>query len=157
MLTSLRVPSVRRETCSTTVTADGAKGADHLYVNFSGPSGSPKVFVAGGEVRRGGAWLLHTRFETIALPAADLTYNVYDPADPLAEVDVSDAVDRALDGLSPEHRAVIVLRFYAHLSEQETADALGIAVGTVKSRTSRALAALAGNEHLAETPEGKTP
>ena len=77
--------------------------------------------------------------------------------DPLADVDTTDAVERALSGLTPEHRAVLVLRFYAHLSERETAEALGIAAGTVKSRTSRALAALAGNEHLADLPDGKTP
>lgn len=80
-----------------------------------------------------------------------------DPLDPLSEVDVTDAVERALSGLSHEHRIVVVLRFYAHLTEQETADSLGIAVGTVKSRTSRALAKLAGSEHLADTADGKTP
>ena len=44
--------------------------------------------------------------------------------------------------LPKKARAVVVLRYYEELSEAETADALGISVGTVKSQASRALATL---------------
>jgi RNA polymerase sigma-70 factor (sigma-E family) len=44
--------------------------------------------------------------------------------------------------LPPKARAVVVLRYYEQLSEAETADVLGISVGTVKSQCSRAIAAL---------------
>ena len=44
--------------------------------------------------------------------------------------------------LPPKARAVVVLRYYEQLSETETADVLGISVGTVKSQCSRALASL---------------
>ncbi len=44
--------------------------------------------------------------------------------------------------LPKKARAVLVLRYYEELSEAETAEALGVSVGTVKSQTSRALAAL---------------
>jgi RNA polymerase sigma factor (sigma-70 family) len=39
-------------------------------------------------------------------------------------------------------RAVIVLRYWHQLSEQETAHALGNSAGTIKSQASRALAQL---------------
>ena len=64
-------------------------------------------------------------------------------------VDVSDAADRrllldgALAALTPRQRAVVVLRYYDDLTEQATADVMGVAVGTVKSQTHLALRRLA--------------
>ena len=71
-------------------------------------------------------------------------------SDPYPRVDRQDAVVRALQSLPARSRAVLVLRFFDDLSEAETAAALGWPVGTVKSTTSRALAALraAGLESL---------
>ncbi len=48
----------------------------------------------------------------------------------------------ALGRLRDEDREVIGARFLLELSEAETADALGLPTGTVKSRTSRALGRL---------------
>ena len=53
-----------------------------------------------------------------------------------------DRLIRALLRLPYGQRAVVVLRFWHQLSEQETADALGNSVGTVKSQASRALGKL---------------
>lgn len=69
-------------------------------------------------------------------------------------VAITDAVHRALVDLSKVNREVVVLRYYAHLSEQQTAEILNIAPGTVKSRLSRALTQLAQSAHLAELAEG---
>lgn len=54
----------------------------------------------------------------------------------------SAALWAVVQSLPPKARAVVVLRFYEQLSEAETADVLGISVGTVKSQCSRAVAAL---------------
>ena len=52
------------------------------------------------------------------------------------------AVLAGLQRLPRRQREVLVLRYWGELSEQEVAEALGISRGTVKSTTSRALAAL---------------
>jgi len=48
----------------------------------------------------------------------------------------------ALAKMPPRRRAVLVLRYFEGLSVEETAAALGINVGTVKSQTARALVAM---------------
>lgn len=70
--------------------------------------------------------------------------------DETAGVDDTDAMMRALQRLSDDQRVVVVLRYYSHLSEHQTATALGIAPGTVKSRLSRALRILAQDPNLIE-------
>ena len=59
----------------------------------------------------------------------------------------SDALWEFVATLPPKQRAVIVLRYYEELTEAETAAALGISVGTVKSQASRALASLRRTVH----------
>ena len=43
-----------------------------------------------------------------------------------------------------------MLRYYAHLTEQQMASVLGVAPGTVKSRLSRALKILADDPNLSD-------
>jgi RNA polymerase sigma-70 factor (sigma-E family) len=50
---------------------------------------------------------------------------------------------RSLDRLPARQREVLLLRYYADLSEAEIAEALGISAGSVKTHASRGLAALA--------------
>ena len=51
-------------------------------------------------------------------------------------------VNRALSRLTAAQRAVLVLRHFDDLTERETADVLGVSVGTVKSTNAAALARL---------------
>jgi RNA polymerase sigma-70 factor (sigma-E family) len=59
-----------------------------------------------------------------------------------ASVDQRDGLRRLLAELDARERAVVVLRYYCDLSEQDTAATLKMPVGTVKSTCSRALARL---------------
>ncbi|SNT44179.1 RNA polymerase sigma-70 factor, sigma-E family [Asanoa hainanensis] len=68
---------------------------------------------------------------------------------PDGAVDAADAgsvdrltLDSYLARLGPRRRAVLVLRFYCDLSVEETADVLGVSLGTVKSQTARGLETL---------------
>ncbi|WP_148613801.1 SigE family RNA polymerase sigma factor [Nocardioides rubriscoriae] len=70
--------------------------------------------------------------------------------DEMADVDTADAVHRALAGLTKINRDVVVLRYFTGLSEQQTAEVLGVPAGTVKSRLSRSLAQLAADDHLTD-------
>lgn len=54
----------------------------------------------------------------------------------------ADALRTALMGLSLRQRTAIVLRYYAGMTDQEIADTLDCAVGTVRSLLSRGLASL---------------
>jgi RNA polymerase sigma-70 factor (sigma-E family) len=83
------------------------------------------------------SWRRHRR----ELPVAQTPAHA-GPADE-AEAAVRRMVLRqALARLTPRQRAVIVLRYFEDLSEQDTAETLGCSVGTVKSQTHHALARL---------------
>lgn len=71
------------------------------------------------------------------VPTGDLPDHGTDPdlSGPLA-------LRRALAELSHEHREVLVLRYYADLSEREVCAALVLPASTIKSRTARAKQAL---------------
>jgi RNA polymerase sigma-70 factor (sigma-E family) len=74
------------------------------------------------------------------------------PEQPATAIDADLGQDlmTALAGLPRMQRAVVVCRWFEDLSEAQTADRLGIAVGTVKSHGSRALTALRSSPHLRE-------
>ncbi len=65
-------------------------------------------------------------------------------ADSQATTAIHDQLDRAFARLSTEHRTVIVLVHYLGMSLAEAADVIGVPLGTVQSRLSRATQAMRG-------------
>ncbi|MFD8967714.1 SigE family RNA polymerase sigma factor [Streptomyces sp. NPDC059568] len=62
--------------------------------------------------------------------------------DPADQQVLHDAMWRAVMKLPDRQRAMVVLRYYEDLSEAQTAEVLGVSIGTVKSAVSRALGKL---------------
>ena len=61
-----------------------------------------------------------------------------DPEALILAAETHDELWQALDGLPPAQRAAAVLRLYLELPEAETAQQLGVPLGTVKSRVNAA-------------------
>lgn len=68
--------------------------------------------------------------------------------DPAERQALRDAMWRAVLRLPARQRAMVVLRYYEDLSEAQTAELLGVSVGTVKSAVSRALGKLREDPEL---------
>lgn len=68
--------------------------------------------------------------------------------DPAEEQALHDAMWRAILKLPARQRAMLVLRYYEDLSEAQTAEVLGVSIGTVKSAVSRALGKLRDDPEL---------
>lgn len=72
--------------------------------------------------------------------------------DHLAAVDERDLLLRAIAGLPPRQRAVIALRYYEDLPDEQIAALLGCRPVTVRSQASRALATLRSRLPLTTAP-----
>ncbi len=83
-------------------------------------------------------------------PQATLDLGDHDAADAIPDprgdfrgaVEARTLLEPAFEALSPEQRAVLALHYSLGLSIAEAADALGVRVGTAKSRLSAGLAAM---------------
>jgi len=117
------------------------------WQSWSRIDGNPEAYVRAIMVHEfASGWRRRWRGE---LPTADLPE--------LARVNDNDLSTRqvllaALATLPPRQRAVVVLRFFHDYTEAATAEAMGTSVGTVKSQTFKALAALRICEELCEDP-----
>jgi RNA polymerase sigma-70 factor (sigma-E family) len=75
-------------------------------------------------------------------PHAELSLGTVDP---YGQVDERDRLMQALAALPRRQRAVVVLRIWHDLSVEQTAEALDVSVGTIKSQLARGL------DHLRQT------
>ena len=80
-----------------------------------------------------------------------------DGTDHSGDVARRDSITRSLRRLTHRERAVVVLRYFLDLTEQDTAAELGISLGTVKSTNARALAKLRASPDLARPARPATP
>jgi RNA polymerase sigma-70 factor (sigma-E family) len=102
------------------------------------PTGNPEAYTRQVMVRA--AWRARRRLwrreiPTIAAPELP-------GPDAYEARDLAQAVLTALRALPAGQRVVLVLRYWAEMTEQEIAAAVGCSVGTVKSRASRAMETL---------------
>ncbi|WP_328807849.1 sigma-70 family RNA polymerase sigma factor [Nonomuraea antri] len=104
--------------------------------------GNPEAYARKALVNQTISWRRRRRPELAGAGLPELT-ELAEPGQPHDEATVRRlALRHALAELTPKQRAVIVLRFYEDRTEQETAELMGVAVGTVKSQTNYALAKL---------------
>ncbi|KQZ75464.1 SigE family RNA polymerase sigma factor [Nocardioides sp. Root151] len=97
--------------------------------------GQPDAYARTVIVRDNISWWRRHRRERVGLPEYEDRAAPVSGATSERQLMLRDALAR----LTARQRAVIVLRFYDDLTETQTADVLGVAVGTVKSQTHLAL------------------
>lgn len=126
---------------------EGLIAAYRSWPKLGGPDGRPEAYVRRVMVRT--AMRARRRRWSGEVPTGEMP----DASGPgfADQSDLSVQMFDVLRRLPAEQRVVLVLRFWADASESEVAQTLGVAVGTVKSRTSRALAALRAGGLLLET------
>lgn len=103
---------------------------------------NPIAFLRASVVNNSISVLRHRKVKDKMLPklapgaSGDSTY------DSAVSATDSSAIVRALQQLTIRQRQVIVLRYYADLDERETAEIMGLRIGSVKSHSARGFAAL---------------
>lgn len=112
--------------------------------------GNPDAYVRTILTRDNISWWRRHHRETVV---GDVRDRGVHPVD----TEVALVVRRSLARLTAKQRAVVVLRHFEDRSEQETAEILGISVGTVKSQNSAALARLRNGAPELLDLIGRTP
>jgi len=109
----------------------------HRRWSHVGRDGSPYAYTRAALANESASWWRRKRVPE-SLGEVPVSAD-RDPRDAYAAYDARDEVARAVLGLPPRMRAVVVLRYFDDLSEADTAAALGMSVGSVKSQASRGL------------------
>lgn len=125
----------------------------HRHWARVGAAGQPEAYVRRMVVNEYLGWRRRRRNQEVPVEIPDRPHPV-DDAQVQAE---QDAMWRALAVLPRQQRAVLVLRYYQDLSDDEIAILLGCAVGTVRSSASRAFAVLRRHPGLASISDGDDP
>ena len=117
------------------------------WQSWSRIDGNPEAYVRAIMVNEfASGWRRRWRSE---LPTADLP-DLPHVEDDVDAVSTRQSLMAALATLPARQRAVVVLRFFHDYTEAATAEAMGTSVGTVKSQTFKALAALRVSDELCE-------
>ena len=114
-------------------------------------SGNPTAYARTIVVRDNISWWRKRRLEVVVADVGVLDGAI--SSDP----DTALVVRRALARLTPAQRAVLVLRHFDDLTERETAEVLGVAIGTVKSQNAAALKRLRSGAPELLDLIGRTP
>ena len=115
------------------------------------PEGGARAWMASILRRRAADHWRHARPPTV--PADDQRLEMQRPADDPCRDELTDEMQRALDRLPPELKETLLLVVVAELTHQEAAEMLGVPLGTVLSRVSRARNRL--REYLTPTQNGE--
>ena len=97
--------------------------------------GDPEPYVRRILYTQNISWWRQRRLQETALGS-------YDGPAPVGDPDLRLSLEQALARLTTRQRTVLVLRYFEDLTEVQTAHALGISAGTVKSTSRQALARL---------------
>lgn len=107
-----------------------------VYRKWDSIHGSPDAYVRQTIINEHNSWWRRTWRHKEVTGSDLITY-----ADPAAPADryADDDLRTHIRNLPAQQRAAIILRYYEDLTEAQTAEVLGCAVGTVKSLVSRGL------------------
>ncbi len=140
---------------------DGHEAEDLVQDAFRSAWKSRDLFQSEGSSR---AWLASILRRRVAdhwrrarpptLVADDQCLEREQPADDPCRDEMTDEMQHALDRLPAELKETLILVVVAELTHQEAAEMLGVPLGTVLSRVSRARNRL--REYLTPTQNGKT-